>query len=187
MNLSNNICSWRTAFICGSPTEKSEISFCSFANNEGVNDTNNNYGNQCLSFYSNSHLLHYSNVINNSQQSHLNGLILTGNNANLEVTNCCILDNFGNGKLFWVGSGSIKCDEYCYIETNGLGTHNAEISSSVVFPFVNHIYLFQTHECKGIQFFKFPLKYNRKATCAVLPHRTSLSLETFIIYLSYNQ
>ena len=96
VNASNNKCSHNVVFYLynDNANVKSDVSFCSFTNNEAVFDSLGTIGYQCLSFDYNSHLMRSCDVINNSQESNF-GIIAIWNGAHLNIGSCCIVDNFG--------------------------------------------------------------------------------------------
>ena len=78
-----------------------------------------------------------------------------------------MMKNHGNGCLCSVDSGSITCDEYCFIDDNKLSSLGpASITNRFVYPFINQLPFPNINEdCVAVyeKFHQQPLI--RKQTC----------------------
>ena len=109
--------------------------------------------------------------------------LMAGANANLNIGSCCIVGNSGGNNLFYVDIGSsINCDEYCYIETNGLGIQNAQTEEKIVDKFINKIPFLEIEDCP--LFIQMPFKWRFRITCACPHCTTPLDDSLLIIVLS---
>ena len=157
--MSENVCSGASGIYCyltdktlSEGSVNCVVEYSLFKNNYAVND-------KCLHFRYKTHEMRFSNIINNSQGNEgSTGTIYIGNNANLTISECSIVNNTAT-YVFYANSGStINCDEKCYIDkTTKVGGGSVDFASPSsnayehVLPFYDVCYYVKTKKLPTLQ------------------------------------